>query len=95
MDEINFNEDNVVLRTSQVINNKQLTDAAYQYVKKMAQNMGAPFNTKRIDFPMAVNNIDTASRIQASTGWVIFSIQTKEVSMDNLLQVDERTIEIQ
>jgi len=44
---------------------------------------------------MAVNNIDTASRIQASTGWVIFSIQTKEVSMDNLLQVDERTIEIQ
>jgi len=95
LDEINFNEDNVVLRTSQVINNKQLTDAAYQYVKKMAQNMGAPFNTKRIDFPMAVNNIDTASRIQASTGWVIFSIQTKEVSMDNLLQVDERTIEIQ
>jgi hypothetical protein len=95
LDEINFNEDNVILRTSQVINNKQLTDAAYGYVKKVAQNMGARFTTKRIDFPVAVNNIDTASRIQASTGWVIYSIQTKEVSMDNLLQVDERTIEIQ
>mgnify|MGYP000022262225 CR=1 FL=1 len=95
LDEINFNDDNVILRTSQAVNNKQLTDAAYGYVKKMAQNMGAPFNTKRIDFPLAVNNIDTASRIQASTGWVIFSIQTKEVSMDNLLQVDERSIEIQ
>ena len=57
--------------------------------------MSFPFETKRIDFPLSVNNIETASRIEASTGWVIFSIQTKEVSMDNVLQVDERTIEIQ
>ena len=35
LDEINFNDDNVILRTSQAVNNKQLTDAAYGYVKKI------------------------------------------------------------
>lgn len=94
LDEINPDEDNCVLRFTQTADAKQLTDAAYKQLNKIADIMKLPV-PKKEDFPVAMNEIRTASRIHGGSGWVIYSIQTKETFVDNIMQVKERIIDIQ
>lgn len=94
LDQINEEDDNVIIRLWQTANPKQVTDAAFEFVKLMQQTLGGPA-ISRENFPASNNEVQTASSINGSTGWVIFSIQTKETSANNVLQINERIIELQ
>jgi uncharacterized protein YqgV (UPF0045/DUF77 family) len=92
LDEINEADDNYIVRSTQVVNKEQLTTATFNYLNKMAENMQvAP--PKREDFTDLNNDIETASRIHGS-GWVIYSFQTVTVTLDDVISIDERVIEI-
>lgn len=95
MDEMNVDEenDNVVLRMWQTINSDQLTDATFKYLEKMAKDMGTPA-PKREDIKPLQNETRTASRIHGPTGWIIYSVETKEVWTEGIVNIEERTIEI-
>lgn len=94
LDQMDEEDDSVIIRLWQTANPKQVTDAAYEFVKSMQKTIGGPL-IAREDFPLSNNEVRTASSIDSSTGWVIYSIQTKEVSANNVLQINERTIELQ
>ena len=48
---------------------------------------------KKEEFSPLTNQSWVASRIHNS-GWIISTVETKEVSMDDALQIEERIIEI-
>jgi hypothetical protein len=76
----------------QIINSSQLTDATYEYVTQMVSSMNGQL-PKREDFPPLANETSTASRIHES-GWIIYSVETKEVMAEDSKQIIERIIEI-
>lgn len=92
LDEINEEDNNYIMRASQIIDSKQLTDATYEYLAKMSKDMGGT-PIKRTDLKDVSQEILTASRIHGS-GWVIYSVQTKTSTSDNSTNVEERVIEI-
>jgi hypothetical protein len=92
LDEINADDNNYIMRSTQAVNSEQLTEATYHYLVKMSNGMGVS-PPKREDIKPLTNETFIASRIHGS-GWVIYSIQTKTVTSDNVTNVEERTIEI-
>ncbi len=92
LDEINSDDNNAIFRMTQVIDSVELTNATFEYLTSMANMLGTP-PPSRDDFPALTNEITRASRIHGS-GWVIYSIDTKEVKAENVLQVDTRIIEL-
>lgn len=76
----------------QIINSSQLTDATYEYLTQMVSSMNGQL-PKREDFPLLTNETRTATRIHGS-GWIIYSIETKEVMAEDSKQIIERIIEI-
>jgi len=93
LDEINPEDNNSIIRMKQTVDSEQLTKATFDYLTHMASTMevSPPIWA---DFPLLKNETWTASRIHGS-GWIIYSIETKEVSTENALNVEERIIEIQ
>lgn len=92
LDEYNSEENNYVIRMSQSVDSKQLLDASVDYITKMAKTMGSPApDTSRLT--SLENTTNTASRIHGS-GWVIYSIETKEVKSDGNTTVEETIIEL-
>lgn len=92
LDEINFEDDNSVIRSYQVIDSEQLSDAAYIYINKLAE-----INHKKInkeDTPQVTNQTWVASRIHGLTGWTTYSILTKEVSAENTTSIEETEIQL-
>ncbi|WP_299015463.1 hypothetical protein [uncultured Polaribacter sp.] len=92
LDEINTEDGNAVIRMQQVVNAEQLTNETYKYLKKL--NNGVAKFPDRKDFPTLTNETFTASRIHGATGWVIYSIETKEVKAQGSTNIEERIIEI-
>ena len=92
LDEINEIDGNSILRSYQVINSKQLTDATYKHLQMLGT-----FGDKippRNEFPSLTNETSTASRIHGETGWIIYSIETKEITAEETTNIEERVIEI-
>jgi hypothetical protein len=92
LDEINEIDGNSILRSNQIINSKQLTDATYKHLKTLGT-----FGDKippRNEFPSLTNETSTASRIHGETGWIIYSIETKEITAEETTSIEERVIEI-
>jgi hypothetical protein len=92
LSEIDTVDQNYVIRMSQSVDAKQLTDATYNFLKTLAGD-GAKL-PKRKEFPMLWNETWTASRIHGPSGWIIYSIETKSVSSDGVTQIEERIIEL-
>lgn len=92
LDEINPDDHNWVMRMQQTIDSKQLTQRTLEYLTKMAEALQIPAPIAE-EFPDVTHQTWTASRIHES-GWVIYSIETKEVMAEGVLQVEERIIEI-
>ncbi len=92
LDEINSEDDNSVIRMKQVVNSEQLTNETFKYLKKI----GTFGNTipDRKDFPSITNETYTASRIDGDTGWIIYSLESKEVKAEETTNIEERIIEI-
>ena len=70
----------------------------------VAQKFGVPrvyadpeelLQNEQLDFPPMVNETRIASQIHGNTGWVIYSNMTTEVSLNNVLNIEETTIELQ
>ena len=76
----------------QVVNSEQLTNETFKYLKKI----GTFGNTipDRKDFPSITNETYTASRIDGDTGWIIYSLESKEVKAEESTNIEERIIEI-
>ena len=92
LDEINEIDGNSIFRSNQIINSKQLTDATYKYLKKLG-TFGDEF-PQRDKFPSFTNETNTASRIHGESGWIIYSIETKEITAKGTTNIEERIIEI-
>ena len=92
LDEINEEDGNSILRMKQIVNSEELTDATYNYLNKLG-TFGDKF-PPRNEFPSLTNETNTASRIHGETGWVIYSVETKEISAEDTTNIEERIIEI-
>lgn len=93
LDEINQEDNNYIIRMEQSVDSIQLTNATYDYLSKISETLKIPL-LKREEMPTVKNTTWTASRIHG-TGWVVFSVQTKETESDGVTSVEERKIEIQ
>lgn len=93
LDEINPDDNNSIIRMHQSVNSEQLTKTTFDYLTKMAATLEVPAPIWE-EFPPLTNDTYTASRIHGS-GWIIYSIETKEVSAEGILNIEERIIELQ
>lgn len=82
-----------VVRYAQTVDKKQATDETYEYLKKLAKAMNTP-EPKREDIPELSIGDWTASNIHGPSGWVLYSVNVREVSSDNILSVDRREMEL-
>ena len=93
LDELNPDDNNFIIRMQQSIGSEQLTNATFDYLSKMAETLKIPA-PKKEDIPPLTNDTWTASRIHGS-GWIIYSVETKEVRAEGVTNVEEVVIEIQ
>ena len=92
LDEINETDGNSILRSNEIINSEELTDATYNYLKKSG-TFGDKFPA-RDKFPSLTNETNTASRIHGETGWIIYSIETKTITAEETTNIEERILVI-
>jgi hypothetical protein len=92
LDEINEENDNSVIRMTQTVDSDQLTKVTYEYLKSIGTFGDKMPDIK--DLPALTNTIWTASRIHGTTGWVTYSVETKEVTSDKTVNIEERIIQI-
>lgn len=93
LEELNYEDDNSVIRMYQSVNSAQLTKATYEYLISLGT-----FGNEKIDInelPSLTNETWTASRTHGNTGWTTYSIETKETKAEGTTNVEERIIEIQ
>jgi len=93
LDEINTEDNNSIIRMQQIVNSEQLTKTTFDYLTKMSESMKVP-GPKWEEIPPLKNETWTSSRIH-NTGWVIYSIETQEVSAEDVINVKENIIELQ
>jgi hypothetical protein len=93
LDEINADDNNYIVRYWQISDSKQLTDAAYEFVKKLAAASGAKNVPTRDKMPPTTHQEDVASRIH-NTGWVIYTVRTKVVDVEGVSSVEEVVLEM-
>lgn len=95
LDETDPVNDYSILRLWQTANSAQLSEFAQNFIKEMANEMNVDLKESLQNISPMVNETRIASQIHGSTGWIIYSTQTTEVSLDNVLNVEEITIELQ
>lgn len=93
LDEINLEDDNYILRSEQIVDSEQLTEATFLYLTNLSKSLGKPGPNKD-DISDLTNETLTASRIHVS-GWPIYSVLTKTVTAESATNIEERIIEIQ
>ena len=92
LDELNLEDNNFIIRSTQEVNSEQLTNTTFEYLEQMtktAKNKGP----NKEDIGELINITNTASRIHGS-GWLIYSVLTKTVSAKESINIEERVIEI-
>jgi acetolactate synthase small subunit len=94
LDEINHEDNNSILRMWQNIDSDQLTKATYNYLKNLAISLDV-VPPKPEDLQPLKNNTSIASRIHGPSGWVVYSVETTEISSDDTINFEERIIELQ
>lgn len=92
LDELNPVDNNYIIRMSKSVNTEQLTDATFNYLVKMAETLKIA-GPKREDMPAVSNDTYTASRIHGS-GWIVYSVITKETRAEGQTNVEEQIIEL-
>lgn len=92
LDEIDSKDNSAVYKMSQSVDSVQLKNEAIKYLIKMAEIMKTPA-PKSEDVSFLTNLTLITSRIHSS-GWPIYSVQTKKIKADNVLQIEECKIEL-
>lgn len=93
MDQINLKQGTFIIRSSQRINPQQLTAVTYDYLSSL--NMVGAELPPYEDFPLITKLIWGGSEIHGRSGWVIYSVETKQTTNDKVVTVEERTIELE
>ncbi len=93
LDDIDADNNSYIMRTYQMVDSKQLTKVSYDYICQLAETLGgtAPAWDK---MPPLSNETRSASSIHGS-GWILYSVQTKEVTAENQTTIEETIIELQ
>jgi len=92
MDQVNINQGTFIIRSSQRINPQQLTAVTYDYLSSLNM-VGAelpPFE----EFPLVTKLMWGGSEIHGISGWVLYSIETKQTNSNKLVVIEERSIEL-
>ena len=92
VEEIDPEDNSSIICMEQTVNSEQLTKTSFDYLTEIAATLKTPAPVWS-EFPALKNVTWTTSRIHGS-GWVIYSIETKEVSTEEDLYIQECTIEI-
>jgi len=92
LDEINKDDDNYVLRYEQTVDEKQLIAAATEYVTALAKKIGKPV-PKDLGIKEMIHQTIVGARMH-EYGWPIYSILTKTVTSEDIINIEERVIEI-
>jgi hypothetical protein len=92
LDEMDPEEHNALYRMHQVVDSEQLTNETFRFLARMAETMDGPAPVRE-EIPSLHNETRLTSRIHDS-GWVIWSVQTKEVLAQDVVQVEECVIEL-
>ena len=95
LDEMDALNDYSILRMWQTANSAQLSRFAQNLIKEVAREMNVDVKESLQNISPMINETRIASQIHGSTGWIIYSTQTTEVSLDNVLNLEEITIELQ
>lgn len=93
LDEIVPDENNFVIRMNLELNSEQLTKTTFDYLTLMAKTLNTPA-PKWEEFAPLKNETFTASRIHGS-GWPMYCIETKEISVEGQKNIEETIVEIQ
>ncbi len=80
------------IRSVEKIDSEQLTHSTYQYLKAIAEASGQEM-VAREAYPDVTNTITTTVKIH-NAGWILKSVQRKEVFLDGKYNVETRTIEL-
>jgi len=92
VEEIDPEDNSSIICMEQTVNSEQLTKTTFDYLTEMAATLKTPAPVWS-EFPALQNVTWTTSRIHGS-GWIIYSIETKEVSTEEDVYVQESIIEI-
>jgi hypothetical protein len=92
LDEINPDENNSVFHMHQIVDSTELTNATFEYLSSMAETLNAP-PPIREEFPTLQNEIKRKYGIHGS-GWLYYSIESKEVKAMNIKNIEKRIIEL-
>ena len=92
LDEMDPEGNSAVYRMHQAVDPEQLTNETFSFLSRMAESMNGPAPVRE-NFPSLYNETRTASRIHDS-GWVIWSVKTKEVMAQDVVQTEECVIEL-
>jgi len=92
MDEMNLMQNTVIIRSSQRVNPYQLTAVTYDYLKSL--HMAGAELPAFADFPTITKLEWGGSEIHVNSGWVIYSVETKQTNNDKVVTVEERSIEL-
>jgi len=93
LDEIDPDNDDCVLRLWQEVDSTQTTEASYEFIKKTALATGSTPPRREAIQPLSIED-RTASRIHGSSGWVLFTINTREVTTEGLRTIEFRSFDI-
>lgn len=93
LDEIDDEDNTFILRLSQDLDSKQLTDATFEYLVAAANRMGSTV-PKRDELKDLTNELLISARIHGS-GWIIYSVSTKTVSAESTTNIEERVVELE
>lgn len=80
------------IRSIKEIDSDQLTETTYNYLKKLSTQKNTGF-MEREDFFKMTNLTETLSQIH-NTGWVLGSVQWKEVSAEGYTKMEVRRIQM-
>lgn len=92
LEELDKENNQYIIRSIQEINSEQLTESTFNFLKKMAENLGQEFK-ERATFPDLKNIVETVSIIH-NTGWVIESVLWKEVFVEGKTVMEIRKINL-
>lgn len=85
LDMIDTERGESVIKMKQVIDSKQLTDATFDYLNNLGI-LGNKLPTRE-EFPSLSNEIWIGSVVHSFTGWVTYSIETREVVTQNHMAI--------
>jgi hypothetical protein len=92
--QLNFEDDNAVIRVWKEFDKKQMTDAAYSMMKNLMKSTNNKL-PPREQIPEITCSEYIGSVVHGSSGWITYSLKSRTTSTSDSKTVEEREIEIQ